>query len=136
MLFSRKKKEPREAVIVNLDYDKLAAAILNAQKKASEEEFEKDNTAFFSKTLLQFSFGAVGVLLVLFVGYSVYMLFSSIHPATQIIAIVVLCFMALVYAICSFGMIKSIGRIKDRNYLVSFFSSLVALTALIVAIVK
>ncbi len=136
MLFSRKKKEPQEAVVVNLDYDKLAAAIVNAQKKASEEEFEKDNTAYFSKLVLQIAFSMIGFLLLTFVAYGVYMLITNSYPVIQIVFRVVLCLMVIIYAIWDFEMVKSIGKIKDRNYLVSYFSSMVALTALIVAIVK
>ena len=136
MLFSRKKKEPQEAVVVNLDYDKLAAAIVNAQKKASEEEFEKDNTAYFSKLVLQTAFFMIGLLLLAFVAYGVYMLITNTYPVIQIVFRVVLWLMVIIYAIWNFVMVSSIGKIRDRNYLVSYFSSMVALTALIVAIVK
>ena len=136
MLFFRKKKEPQEAVIVNLDYDKLAAAIVNAQKKASEEEFEKDNTAYFSKLVLQIAFSMIGLLLLAFVAYGVYMLITNTYPVIQIVFRVVLWLMVIIYAIWNFVMVSSIGKIRDRNYLVSYFSSMVALTALIVAIVK
>jgi len=136
MLFCKRKKAPQEAVIVNLDYDKLAAALVKAQREAAEVEFEKDNTAYLSKTLLQYAFAAVGVLLMVFVGSGVYMLCTNTYQIVYVILIIVLCLLALIYAFCAFGMIKSVGRIKDRNYLVSFFSFLVALTALIVAIVK
>ncbi len=136
MLFFRKKKEPQEAVVVNLDYDKLAAAIVNAQKKASEEEFEKDNTAYFSKLVLQIAFSMIGFLLLAFVAYGVYLLITNSYPVIQIVFRVVLCLMVIIYVIWDFEMVKSIGKIKDRNYLVSYFSSMVALTALIVAIVK
>lgn len=136
MLFSRKKKEPQEAIVVNLDYDKLAAAIVNAQKKASEEEFEKDNTAYFSKLVLQIAFFMIGLLLLAFVAYGVYMLITNTYPVIQIVFRVVLWLMVIIYAIWNFVMVSSIGKIRDRNYLVSYFSSMVALTALIVAIVK
>lgn len=136
MFFCKKKNQPKEAIILDLDYDRLATAIVKAQKRAAEEEFEKDNTAFFSKTILQIAFTAIGVLLLTFLGYGIYLLFTNTYSVAQIVVQIVLCIMILIYAISSFGMIKSIGRIKDRNYLIGFFSSLVALTALIVAIIK
>ena len=136
MFLCKKKGAPKETVIANLDYDKLAEAIVKAQRKASEQEIEKDNTVFFSKTILQTAFFSIGAMLLIFFGYGVYMLFTSAQSALQIGLQIVLCIMVLIYAVGSFGMIRSIGRIKDRNYLFGFFSALVALTALIVTIVK
>lgn len=132
----KKNKPPKEVLVANLDYDKFAAAIVKAQQAANEESFEKDNTAYFAKTLLQWAFSAVTIFLVVAFCCGFYMIFTESYSISHRILYGVVATMFLPCAYITFRMAKDIGRIKDRNYMVSFFSALVAMTALIVAIVK
>ena len=101
-----------------------------------EESFEKDNTAYFAKTLLQWAFSAVTIFLVVAFCCGFYMIFTESYSISHRILYGVVATMFLPCAYITFRMAKDIGKIKDRNYMVSFFSALVAMTALIVAIVK
>lgn len=132
----RKNKPPKEVLVANLDYDKLAAAIVKAQQAANEELFEKDDTAYLTKGLLQWAFFAVGILLSVTSFYGAYMLFTESFSLFKCVFSIVIIVAFFFYAYIAFRMIGSISKIKDRAYLVSLFSALVAMTAMIIAIVK
>ena len=132
----KKNKPPKEVLVANLDYDKLAAAIVKAQQAANEELFEKDDTAYLTKGLLQWAFFAAATFFILAFCYGIYMVFTGSDSLFQRILYVAMTTLFLPYAFIAFRMIKSIGKIKDRIYLISLFSALVAMSALIITIVK
>lgn len=134
----KKETQPLTPVNVEIDYKKLAEAIVKAQEIANEKESNKDDTSYFLKLVLCISFVTVAVFLLLIAGYSVHQLITqwSLLRIFERIAQICICVMALVYMAFSVKMIVDIKKIRDRSYLAAFFSAIVSLTALIVALVK
>ena len=132
----KKNKPPKEVFVANLDYDALATAIVKAQETANEKTAKNDDTAYLTKSILQYAFFAVGAFLIATSCYGAYAVFTTSYSLLQRILYIVPIAFFLFCAFIVFRMIKSVGKIKDRIYLVSLFSTIVAMAALIVAIVK
>lgn len=136
-LFKRENQAP-VTVPVEIDYNKLAESIVKAQAIADENEAKKDDTSYFLKLILCISFVIVAVFLVLIAGYGVFQLIArwSLSRIFERIVQICICVISLVYMVFAVKMIVDIKKIRDRSYLAAFFSAIVSLTALIVALVK
>lgn len=149
------KKKDKPQVINNIgeinleiDYDKLAQAMIKAQEKSENED--NDEKRFMSRTLVMliamfFRFVAfVGLMFLLISPFRIAnMVGSFVWNEFVVIVINVLkigveigvVFALAAYSHISFKLAKEIETEKDRNYIVSVFSGIVSLAALIVALV-
>ena len=164
-----KKKEKSQVInnIENLnleiDYDKLAEAIVKAQEKCKEEKHPTKKVNFFKAvwliirnkeekngtrtaavlaSVMGTSFNGLAILCIVFIigliGATFYKLnwngapsFIFMQAATVAVFLAVLSMFAVIFR----GIANEINAEKDRNYIVSVFSGLVSLAALIVALV-
>ena len=133
---------------LEIDYDKLAEAIVKAQEKSEDEANKKKKyTSGTFATIISFAFRAVSV-----VGWLVAILVSvalvNIVPSlvwtgvgiifSNVAAILLVLVLLIILALYSFLLWKSAKEIeteKDRNYIISVFSGIVSFAALIVALV-
>ena len=147
-----KKKEKTQIINninelnLDIDYDKLADAIVKANKKIVEEEESDPAAKVFSSissdmliaTASAFLLAAVLLTLIVIrtcfslewntsqqiLGYII----AMIPLALGVVVIVVFCIKVLRFS-------KVIENVKDKNYTISIFSALVSFAALIVALV-
>lgn len=165
---AKKKDKPQtinniDNLHLEIDYDKLAEAIVKAQEKSAEESRPAEKTGFWraiwlilcnkeTKTgnratgvlavVLAFAFNVAFVVGIAITGIIVYCLIQkynwdqkAAYIVPQILFVVVLLFLALLISLIFRGIANEIGAEKDRNYILSFFSGIVSLAALIVALV-
>ena len=130
--------------IVEIDYEKLADSIVKANKKTAEEQNDLDKG--LSK-LTRFIFIGMGVFCVLFAVCGIYAAIKVITVTNwsdvflaigTVIAIAIMGIMIFLVGSFSWNLFKStkdIKKEKDRNYIMSVFSSMVGFIALIVAII-
>ena len=104
--------------------------------KASQiEQREPESTEEILKGILAWAFYSLGGFLLL-CGLCVLLMFSTIATSLQkIITWSFVEIILLMYGIIAIMWGRSVKRIKDRQYLVGFFSAIVALTALVFSIV-
>ena len=173
-----KKGKPKMSINDNsnkieleIDYDKLAEAIIKAQKKASDTKETEENTKgkknlfvnilrilrgdkrkdgrllaapfiFLIQCIFRMT-TIIGVLLMILfdVGFVKYLISSQwqgivIFTNILLILFVILASAAvLLFMVLFWGAANDVEREKDYNYVVSVFSGLVSLAALIVAII-
>lgn len=134
-------------VNVEIDYDKLATAIIQTQEqvKAHEEEnFTKGTFSLLTSWVLH-TIGALGFLIALYAfGYGIYHAITvlqwvdSLHVLANIITCIFILTLTFCVGILSFMLFKSgseIQKSKDKNFVVSVFSALSGFIALIVALI-
>ena len=122
---------------VAFDYNKLAKAIVKAEQKVKAEENKIDDTSYFLKVLLVSSFVLVTAILWMFFGVSLYMaLTGKLQPANivETISLWVMVGLSFVYSITASFLTCKISKIKDKNYLISYFGAISGLLALIVSV--
>lgn len=147
-----KKKRTKEEKS-DIDYDKLAEAIIKAhfaieQKKAEDKAIDSYNNVNKSITSLTFFImKAVEVLGYLFCGLLAYSLFKFCRTAMwsgaetiigNIITIgfiAVICVMVGLFAYRLEGAADEIKKERDKYYIVSIFSGLVGFVALVIAVI-
>lgn len=95
-----------------------------------QENKENDGVSYFIKLLIAIPFFAVAIVIV----YSFYGLWSDFWEAVWASRVALFTIAIIVFDCAALGI--EVLREKDRNYIVSVFSALVALVALIVALVK
>ena len=140
-------KEESINVNVEIDYDKLATAIIQTQEqvKAHEEEkFTKGTFSFLTSWVL-YIIGGLGFLIALSaLGYGFYYAINILQwiDGVHIFANIITCLFILTITFCvgilSFMLFKSgseIQKSKDKNFVVSVFSALSGFIALVVALV-
>lgn len=146
-----KKKERTTVQIQNLnleiDYDKLADAIVKAQRKSEERVKDGKYTRGVLTLPLSLFFRAISVIgwiIVLFSPYSLYQILSKVSwdkvdaVFGNVFSIITVFAMLVSIALFSWILWKAAKEIedeKDRYYLVSLFSGIVSFVALIVAII-
>ena len=149
-----KKKENQQIVnnIQNLnleiDYDKLAEAIVEAQENAAATAKNKKRYTLgtFAMPLIMAFYGLsiLGWIFVLATPFAVCQLwntFSWSSVTESISSIIVLLFMLIIvvtvalYSILLWKSAKEVEAETDRNYVISMFSGVVSFAALIVALV-
>ena len=133
--------------IIEIDYDKLADAIVKANIKV-EEERQNQNT--LDKGLTKFTkalFIAMGIVCFLFASCGVVAIvkvFQTINweDAVGVIAyfIAMALFLAIFVYVVLFGInlfksAKDIEKEKDRNYIIVIFSTIISFVSLIVSLV-
>ena len=165
---AKKKDKPQtinniDNLHLEIDYDKLAEAIVKAQEKSAEESRPAEKTGFWraiwlilcnkeTKTgnratgvlavVLAFAFNAISLAVLAIMCIAVYCLIEKLdwnqevsRIVSQIVSVAFLLFLALLTSLIFRGIANEIGAEKDRNYILSFFSGIVSLAALIVALV-
>ena len=169
---AKKKDKPQtinniDNLHLEIDYDKLAEAIVKAQEKSAElnatESRPAGKTGFWraiwlilcnkeTKTgnratgvlaeVLAFAFNAISLAVLAIMCIAVYRLIEKLdwnqevsRIVSQIVSVAFLLFLALLTSLIFRGIANEIGAEKDRNYILSFFSGIVSLAALIVALV-
>ena len=146
---SNKQKDIIVPVVANvdIDYDKLAEAMVKANAKA-EEQKQQQNT--LDKGISKFTkaiFIAIGIFCIIFAvcgGYAIYQFLISANWENRAIIIgnIFACLLMLaliayivLLALYLFKCAKEIEKEKDRNYIIAIFSTIVAFVALIVSII-
>ena len=169
---AKKKDKPQtinniDNLHLEIDYDKLAEAIVKAQEKSAEmnvaENLPAEKTGFWksvglilrnkeTKTgerttgalaeVLAFIFNAVSAVFLAFSGLAGYVLATQIdwkqdmsRSIIQVSIVLVGIFLSLPMSLIFRGIANEIRAEKDRNYILSFFSGIVSLAALVVALV-
>ena len=149
------KKKDKPQVINNIgeinleiDYDKLAEAIVKANSKIEEEA---NKSKKFTSGMLSISvFAILRVIAMLGWIIAFALLFGSIsmfvemswndfstvaENVFQIICSIIIIVLLVIYPIMLWKSAKEIETEKDRNYIISVFSGIVSFAALIVALV-
>ena len=146
---SNTKEENAKQLILNveIDYDKLAMAIVKAQEKAQDETEEKFTKGTFSllTSWVLHVIGMLGLLISLYAfGYGIYYAVKVLQwiDGVHILANVFICIFILAITFCigilSFMLFKSgseIQKSKDKNFVISVFSALSGFIALVVALI-
>lgn len=140
-------KEESINVNVEIDYDKLATAIVQAQEKAKtheEEKFTKGTFSLLTSWVLH-TIGALGFFIALYAfGYGIYHAITVLQwvGGLHVLANIITCIFILTLTFCvgvlSFMLFKSgseIQKSKDKNFIVAVFSALSGFIALVVALV-
>ena len=134
---------------LEIDYDKLAQAIVKAEQNASEERSSQKASPsagtmifltsfiFRGSALAGFWFSLVGVIAIIanairmdWNGWQA--ILTNFSALFSVFAVIVL---LLLFSILLWQSAKEIEEEKDRNYVVSVFSGLVGFVALIVALI-
>ena len=149
------KKKDKPQVVNNIgelnleiDYDKLAEAIVTAQEKSEDEANKKRKfTSGSFAMLIMVAFRVFSILMGLL---SVALFFAPVvswnalqwkvftNAVASIVTIVFCIVFAIIlglYAVLLWKSAKEIETEKDRNYIISVFSGIVSFAALIVALV-
>ena len=181
---AKKKDKPQvinniQELNLEIDYDKLAGAIVQAQRASDETDDQKENgigvrrrkskwKTFWKNVgrVIANNYEGNGNLLPATLAATIQTLFNFVSAFLALTSIVWICFLGRrIYdwtsgaktdaienieflAICFYltvlspvvalvfrGIANEIGREKDKNYIISVFSGLVSLVALIVAII-
>ena len=149
-----KEKNSEQKIIVNvgINYKKLATEIVKAQSKAEDKREQKQGKSVSNlfAMIIGVAFIIIGVFSVLmaiggvitFIHYisnipnSIWGNFSAIvNSVEQIIIYLLIIFVFAIISFVLFVSAKDISREKDRNYIVSVFSALTSLAALVVAFI-
>jgi len=151
---SRKKKAPSNPdkeknitiVPVEIDYDKLAEAIVKANRKADELIANNAITKSFSFTssIILYIIAGIGYVIssvflcasIIYISEMVWLEFfkilSNILTIFEFLSLIVLIGL---YSHLLWGAAKEIEKEKDKNFVVSIFSGVVGFVALIVALI-
>ena len=134
-------------VNVEIDYDKLATAIIQTQEqvKAHEEEkFTKGTFSLLTSWVLH-TIGALGFLIALYAfGYGIYHAITVLQwvDGLHVLANIITCIFILTITFCvgvlSFMLFKSgseIQKSKDKNFIVAVFSALSGFIALVISLI-
>lgn len=131
-----------QKISVEIDYDKLAEALSNAQNQQNKKH---SGTREWMKVFLSAAFWTLvvisAVLGVLFVGYGistiVEMVTSIFEWPVLLTGIIEIIIGISFICVCAFSWVaaKEIDEETDRQYIASMFSNIVALVALIVALI-
>ena len=137
-----------EQLNLEIDYDKLAEAIIKAQEISEDKENTKHK--FTSGSFMMFVIGAfrafaiiLGILAAImfltpFIAWNSLQWSSFTNVFNSIFTIIFCIVIAIVLALYTALLWKSAKEIeteKDRNYIISVFSGIVSFAALIVALV-
>ena len=167
---AKKKEKPQvinniQELNLEIDYDKLADAIVKAQNQSSTIElYNKDNHEYMTKTLsgkikrnyFSFSIGKLLSLLFCALGLGETYLTVAFSPSLNnyfynlalsqnyssvfsriisVSAVIVFLFVSMMLFCILINIAMEIKKEKDRNYIISVFSGIVSFAALIVALV-
>lgn len=131
-----------DTVNIEIDYEKLAEAIVKAEKKASETKSYTANTfaalsglifrgAAWIGMIFTWLFGIAGVAYLVMLDWKNVNVFTVVSSAFLIATILLLIFCLSILLLKS---AKEIEGEKDRQFVVAVFSAIVSFTALVVAL--
>lgn len=147
------KKQPKtvinniDSVNIEIDYDKLAEAIVKANEEVENKKQKSSKVLTSSMAmLLSLLFAILGVVIGFFtvaVIYSYILLFPTINQITlgrgKIVSLhILICLLILAMSVTVIIMMVSaveIYREKDRNFIMGAFSGVVGFAALVVALI-
>ena len=139
--------DKNETVLLEIDYDKLATAIVKAKEIEQDKNKQTKSVSRFFATIISIVFGVVGAFSVIMAIGSIIAVFkylpngvfnnfnSAINTIGQIVIYLMVFSLFILFAIMLFVSAKEISKEKDRNYIVSVFSALTSLSAFIVAVI-
>lgn len=130
--FGFQKKQKPEKVDIEINYEKLAEAIVKAEKKAQEEESTIDGAAKTLKGILVTFLGvAIAFFALLLIGCIQHIVTKSGNTFNNTFLAIV----SVAYIFSLIVFLTDIEKISDKEYLVGIFSALVSLSALAVSVV-
>ena len=150
---AKKKNNPTvvnniESVNVDIDYNKLAEAIVKAQEKSDNNRYGSPYTSTTFALMISHSFRVIAVVAfpisllfgfwlsyavvnkLLVIGWSRYIAYGIAFPLSALVSYVLGLFASLFWKSA-----KEIKIEKDKNYIVSVFSGIVSFAAFIIAII-
>lgn len=110
--------------------DKIINGMPKERAVYSTKDQSNDGLSFVIKLIIGLTFIAAALL----IGYSLYKIWGEIWSGNWLNKIILIIFAVIPFDCIYLGV--EIIREKDRNYIISLFSSLIALVALIFAIIK
>lgn len=126
-----------------LDYDKLADAIVKAQKKYAESD---SAVSKMMSTLIGLAFHFIAIIAMILstvvLVYAWWYAFTSgdLDGALQIILFLIfisgLCFIVFVLGIALFRSAKELEKEKDRQFIVAVFSAMMSFSAMVIALIS
>ena len=150
------KKKDKAQIINNIgelnleiDYDKLAEAIVKARNESDKQQTERKSfvsnsfafwIALFFRLVPVFGIAVCGIGVFSIINYAVNIaVWNTINNIiSNVLALVVMSVLLIslgAYCIIMWKAAKEIEREKDKNFIVSVFSGIVSFAALIVALV-
>ena len=148
MKWFRKKKENNITVNVEIDYEKLGNSVADAiVKKEREEAGRYSVTREWLKFIMQPMIIIFGIIMALFTAYLIYRVYISLSIALEdldainlqelikALALFVSMLFTSGFSLMAFFANHELEKEKDRQFISSLFSNVVALVALIVALV-
>ena len=123
-----------DEVNLEIDYDKLAEAIAEAQHRANAKDNALDDVGIMLKQLMTTIFGLMAMIFLVTGGYEAYSIFrgTEINSVANWITI----FGCFMYSGMLIFLLRATNKVQDKAYLMSYFSAVVSLTALIVTFIK
>ena len=124
-------------VKVEIDYDKLAEAIVKATKEATEDKGVITGTlSLFIRSAFYLLAVVCGVILLAIIialatDHSVFFGSYAIQNAINGIVLFVLVFVVITFAMLFYVMARELRKETDKHYIVSLFASLVGLVAVV-----
>lgn len=150
---AKKKDKPQvinniQELNLEIDYEKLAEAIVKAQEKnESEANGRKKYTSGTFASLISFVFYALSIFGWVFsiaIPISIYSMWntfrwdsfaSGIGNITAMLLMLGIMAVIVLYSILLWRSAKEIETEKDRNYIISVFSGIVSFAAMIIALI-
>lgn len=140
--------KPDVKVNVEIDYDKLAEAIVKAEKKAEEDEnkkiksvlwLQRKGSSLFYRFLSGIGFAIAIVFAFTTIKEATDMSWGNFSDVSTNICILIIAFLGLLIILLISGMLylssEQIDKVKDKQMLMSLSSGLIGFIALIAAIV-
>lgn len=148
MKWFRKKKENSITVNVEIDYEKLGNSVADSIVKREREEAERYSvTREWLKFIMQPMIILFGIIMALFSVYLIYRVYISLSIALEdlnainlqelikALAFFVSMLFTAGFSLMAFFANHELGKEKNRQFISSLFSNVVALVALIVALI-
>ena len=165
---AKKKDKPQiinniQELNLEIDYDKLAQAIVKAQEKSKDEKKPSEKTGFWKAVgliiinkeekngkrtalvladVLAYIFNFVAIIGVVIAGAFIYASIfelswniAVVQIIAQVVAVVILLFISLAISLIFRAMANEIKAESDRNYITTLFFGFTSLASLIVALV-
>lgn len=140
--------KPDVKVNVEIDYDKLAEAIVKAEKKAEEDEnkkiksvlwLQRKGSSLFYRILSGIGFAIAIVFAFTTIKEAINMSWGNFSDVSTNICVLIIAFLGVLIILLISGMLylssEQIDKVKDKQMLMSLSSGLIGFIALIAAIV-
>lgn len=140
-LFEKIFNNKPQTIIVKqeIDYDKLAEAIVNAQKKLKEDEEKDSNKLIITKSFFWFipvtTLGLLSVMSYLFIIVSLCTAFYNFDGFTDgFWGYIIIAITAMILSFISGGTTYEIYNLQDFNKIITISSSITSIIATIIAL--